>query len=280
MLVIVEGDQGAGKTLMAVRRFLITVKRRPAMQGYGPFDVDHPNWHKVGWAELLDPAAPPGFFIWDEAVRAVDSRRSMSLPASVTQGATEERKSARDVWVIVQDISMADSRLRTMATEIKSVRGILPTKRKYSKQTDEIIRREHPRFVIVKTWRGRTAHKMDPKFAHNSIPLPWAALRKYADRYDTTATVELAGHIAAGKDFYRDEREAVNDAEQDPRGGSRPDAGVRPRRQPAPKPSPVRASRDRGGAAPDVRVVPGGTTRRAATGQRSSGGVRPVQGKG
>lgn len=225
MLGIIEGDQGSGKTLLLVRKFLVTVKKRPAMQGYGTFFIDHPNWHVVPWSFIFDPDAPPGFYGADEAPRALDSRKSMSLPAWWTASLSEERKNAREVWLTAQSVDMLDSRSRGMAAEVRSVRGVFPTKREYDKLTDEIVKREHPRVVLQRVWRGRYAARMAPTLAFRPLPLPWSVLRKYAERYDTTQTVALADHIASQKNPYADRK--VSDVLEGHSDSRRPDVGVR-----------------------------------------------------
>lgn len=254
MLYLYAGEQRSGKTLLAVRKMLAMKAKRPAMMMGGNLSVDHPDYRVMSWAELLDPELPPGCYIWDEVPRALESRRSQSLPLSVLSGITEEGKSARDVLMTAQLVSQVDVRARTMCKHVKVVRGLFMTKRRYDRETDEIVKREHPRLVSVSTWKGSHAAagklKSDDRIAR--VVLPWAVLRPTIAMYDTTQRIGLAGHLAGAKDFYRDEREAASDAAvQEPvhRGGDA--ARPRPRTQRAAAPAPILDSG--GGRAPARR---------------------------
>jgi hypothetical protein len=210
MIVVYEGDQGSCKTTMAVRRAIrIADKQRIYADIFAPMPIDHPRAHVVDWTFMLDPKAPPGIYIWDEAARATDSRRSQSLPPSVTNNFTEHRKHVRDVLITTQIWGMIDSRLRGNCQERHLLRGRMYTKRRYGVDDDgaEIVtRREHPRWISRHSWAGRHCQQAKPE-QRSRMVIPWSMLASYADRFDTARTVELAGHIAAGKDFYRDQRD-------------------------------------------------------------------------
>ena len=209
-IVLVEGNQGAGKTLLAVRAAVVTARRRPAMRIFAPFLIDHPQAELVPFDFFMAPDSPPGFYVVDEAARGFDSRRSMSLPPSVMRKITEERKHGREVWYLSQDVGMIDTRIRAMADEVRRLRPRLVTHRRYDPHTDAVTRREHPRYILQERWRGKGAARMDPRRRYDRRRLPWMLLRRYAVLYDTSATVDLAGHLAAGKDFYRDNMPAVS----------------------------------------------------------------------
>lgn len=208
MFTIVEGYQGSGKTLYVVRSVIREVDhKRPAARIFANLHIEHDNAERVDWVDLLDPAAPPGIKILDEAARAWDSRRSMSHAMSMLSASTEERKNGRDVWMTTQLLGMLDSRIRNMADRVVRIKGLFPTRRRYDRETDEIIRREHPRLIRIETWRGPDGQKKDPQLRRSKVTLPWLLFAPYVNRYDTTETIGLADHLAAGKDSYRDIRE-------------------------------------------------------------------------
>jgi hypothetical protein len=259
MLYLYAGEQRSGKTLLAVRRMLSMKQKRPAMSMGGNLFVDHPDYRVMTWAELLDPELPPGCYIWDEVPRALESRRSQSLPLSVLSGITEEGKSARDVLMTAQLVGQVDVRARSMCKHVKVVRGLFMTKRRYDRETDEITKREHPRLITVSTWKGSHAAaarlKADDRVGR--VVLPWALVKGTTALYDTTQRIGLAGHLDRAKDFYRDERQEIDDDQQSSSSSSRrvprTRTGTQQPATAAPRPRARTADPDR----PAVRGVPG-----------------------
>lgn len=255
-LYLVCGEQGAGKTLYVVRHAIRTVSSsRPAAKIYANLHIDHPNAVYASLEEMSAPDAPPGIYIWDEAARLIESRRSQSLPMSRLQSTTEERKHGRDVWMTAQMVSQVDVRVRRMCKFVKVLRPLLVVPRRYSKTTDEIVRREHPRLVIVSTWKGSQADKLKPDTRLSRAVLPWGRLSKYVHLYDTTASIGVAAHLA-GRDFYLDKQgddDAVSTRNARSRRVPRAVAGEEPPADSSPGPRPRSAAR----RPPAVRGVPG-----------------------
>lgn len=267
----VVGQQGAGKTLYVVRKVLKTVEGpRPAAKIYGNLNIDHPNFVRESWDELLDPDHPPGIKILDEAARAWDSRRSMSHTLTMLQASTEERKHGRDVWMTAQLIGQLDNRIRAMLTRTIRLTPLAVTKRKYDRATDEIVRREHPRLIMVEHWKGAHGQKMRPEDRAQRGFMRWGRLAKYTGRYDTTESIQVAGHLAAGKDFYRDSKGAGDSGHSERGGGERGRAAARPgpgRERPG-QPEPVRAGSERVRPGADGPELPGRPTPRSVQARR------------
>jgi hypothetical protein len=210
MLTLVAGAQRSGKTLYVVRRVIKDHDaKRPAAPIWSNIDVDHPAATRLPWADLLDPELPAGYVIWDEAARAWDSRKSMSATISMLAGITEEGKSLRDVYMTAQDFGMVDSRIRRMTSTAVKITGRFFTKDFHDPVTDELVKRRHPRWLKIQkgSWlfadKGAGAKNINVK---SSIYLPWFLFAPFTGRYDTAEKVAVADHLAAGKDFYRDQR--------------------------------------------------------------------------
>ncbi|MCU1592557.1 MAG: Zonular occludens toxin (Zot) [Frankiales bacterium] len=214
MLTLIAGEQGAGKTALAVRRAFRMLDKRPAAQLYANLEIDHPRAHYASLEEMSAPDFPKGVCIWDEAPRLLESRRSQSLPMSRLQSTTEERKHGRDIIMTAQMPGQIDVRVRFMCKSVTVLRPLFITKRHYDPDTDDITRREHPRLIVASTWKGMHADKLKPDTRLSRQFIFWAQLARYVDRYDTTASIDVAAHLR-GKDFYLDKQPALRLAETD-----------------------------------------------------------------
>lgn len=180
------GRPGSGKTYTLTARLL--EEARAGHQCFANFTVNHPNVERITIDDLVDPDMPPGKVFIDEAHLWFPARLAMKLPPSLLMRWSQTRKAGWDILWSAQHPKRIDSVIRdnsNLLWHCRAWKGLVSPSVKYF----TAVSYEPENFRKNKKHIVRVIRRFD---------------QSVADAYDTFETLEVASHVSAVKDAYRD----------------------------------------------------------------------------